>query len=604
MRAYFQKILEILGSFEKFLGFRMYVALAFSAIASVIDGLGITLLMPLLTVISGEDLRGGSQIDQIVSHFLTFLSFPTDSVFGILALLSVVFILKGIILFSALFSINQLKAELLRTLKHNVLEKMRATGVQTYIERGSGYYVNILNEQTNRSILAFHALSHLMMHALNVAIYLSLAFSIAWRFGISSMLLGIFVVQLFRHINARVQSNSIEISKNNERINQAAINLITGFKYLKATAQVSGKLDLLKSHVERLKKLERVQGILSAVTLSVREPLVIVSLSAIILFQVEYLGQEVTPMLVSIVLFYRCMNSILQMQGYLQNTLETYGSFIRVSDFLNESEDPKTEELRGNYVGVPNSTISLDSVSVQYDGHKVLDDISFQFEENKWYCLVGKSGSGKTTLVDVILGLVPLSSGRVLLPQSVSRKPLLNNLRESVGYVSQESVLFDGSIAENVSGKKSNELTEEEERAVYSALSNAGFDDFKKTFLSGLDTILGERGTNLSGGQRQRLFLARELYRNPNVLILDEATSALDQSTERLVNQNLLALKGKLTIILITHRLSSVAHADEILILDKGKIRAHGSYETLKQTDSQEIKEHLMTTPPTENGHE
>jgi subfamily B ATP-binding cassette protein MsbA len=337
MRAYFQKILEILGSFEKFLGFRMYVALAFSAIASVIDGLGITLLMPLLTVISGEDLRGGSQIDQIVSHFLTFLSFPTDSVFGILALLSVVFILKGIILFSALFSINQLKAELLRTLKHNVLEKMRATGVQTYIERGSGYYVNILNEQTNRSILAFHALSHLMMHALNVAIYLSLAFSIAWRFGISSMLLGIFVVQLFRHINARVQSNSIEISKNNERINQAAINLITGFKYLKATAQVSGKLDLLKSHVERLKKLERVQGILSAVTLSVREPLVIVSLSAIILFQVEYLGQEVTPMLVSIVLFYRCMNSILQMQGYLQNTLETYGSFIRVSDFLNES---------------------------------------------------------------------------------------------------------------------------------------------------------------------------------------------------------------------------------------------------------------------------
>jgi subfamily B ATP-binding cassette protein MsbA len=190
------------------------------------------------------------------------------------------------------------------------------------------------------------------------------------------------------------------------------------------------------------------------------------------------------------------------------------------------------------------------------------------------------------------------------LPQSVSRKPLLNNLRESVGYVSQESVLFDGSIAENVSGKKSNELTEEEERAVYSALSNAGFDDFKKTFLSGLDTILGERGTNLSGGQRQRLFLARELYRNPNVLILDEATSALDQSTERLVNQNLLALKGKLTIILITHRLSSVAHADEILILDKGKIRAHGSYETLKQTDSQEIKEHLMTTPPTENGHE
>lgn len=594
MKAYFSKIFEILNSFQQYLGFKMYLALIFSAVASVIDGLGIALLMPLITLISGKDLNEGNVIDVIISKLLSSLNFPTDSIVGILVLLSCIFIFKGLILFSALYSINHLKAVLLKQLKNKILDKMRRTNVQTYIQRGSGHFVNLLNEQANRSIMAFHALSHLIIHALNILIYLTLAFSIAWRFGVNAMILGVFIVQLFRRVNNRVQQNSVEISENNELNNQSTINLIVGFKYLTATAQLSQTISYIKDRIIRLKELERKQGILSAFTQSIREPLVVVTLSAIILFQVEYLGQEVTAMLVSIVLFYRCMNSILQMQGYLQNTLETYGSFVKVNGFLNDNETVVQSGIRDNYQYGLDAAITLDNVSVDYGESQILKDVSFRFEEKKVYCLLGKSGSGKTTLVDAMLGIAPLSSGVIYLPIFQEKLAPLEGLRHQVGYVSQESILFDCSICENISGKTFEELSEIERKNVRDALQSAGFDDFEKTFKDGLNTNVGERGTSLSGGQKQRIFLARELYRKPKILILDEATSALDQTTEESVNSNLLALKGKITIILITHRLKSIANADEILILDNGQIKTSGSFTDLNKSRDGYVQSHLV----------
>lgn len=592
MRKYFLKIAEILRSFDKYLGKKMYIALAFSAIASVIDGLGITLLIPLLTVMFGGDLDQGSVYEIYISDLLSWLNFPTGSVLGVLALLSFAFLLKGAILFAALYRINQLKADLLRLLKREILSRMNELSYQSYISQGSGYFVNLLNEQTNRSLLAFHALSHLMMHALNVVVYLVLAFSIAWRFGLSALVLGIVVVQFFRIVNDWVQANSIRISVKNKVINQAALNFIHGFKYLSATAQTKLFLSKIHQDIEQLRGLERVQGIMAAVTLSIREPLVILTLSIILLFQVEVMGQEMTPMLVSIVLFYRSMNSILQMQGYLQNTLETYGSMYQVQTFLDQNQLVRRGSKGSSAVEASSGEIQFDNVSVVYSNSEkpALQDVSVTLQVNKCYCVIGTSGSGKTTLIDTLLGLVHPSQGQMKLSGVQYDDLDLQTLRQSVGYVSQESILFEGTICENVTGRTSDQIDDTTRDELIECLRKAGLRDIESTFSAGIDTRLGERGAALSGGQRQRIFLARELFRKPKILILDEATSALDNATESIVNLSLKKLKGELTIILITHRMSSVSVADEILVMNEGCLFLKCDYETLKQNDSTLVK--------------
>ena len=596
MGKYFLKIAEILRSFEKYLGKKMYIALAFSAIASVIDGLGITLLMPLLTLMFGGDLEQGSVYEIYISDLLSWLNFPTDSILGLLALLCFAFLLKGAILFAALYRINQLKADLLRLLKSEILSRMDKLSYQSYISQGSGYFVNLLNEQTNRSLLAFHALSHLMMHALNVVIYLALAFSIAWRFGLSAMVLGVVVVQLFRFVNDLVQENSIRISVKNKVINQAALNFIHGFKYLSATAQTKLFLSKIRRDIEQLRGLERVQGIMAAFTLSIREPLVVFTLSIILLFQVEIVGQQMTPMLVSIVLFYRSMNSILQMQGYLQNTLETYGSMYQVQTFLNENQVVKRSSKDCSVVDVDSGEIEFDNVSVFYSKSEkpALKDVSVTLQANKCYCIIGTSGSGKTTLIDTLLGLVYPSQGKMKLGGVQYDDLDLQFLRQSVGYVSQESILFEGTISENVTGRTSDQIDDLTREELVECLRKAGIQDIDSTFSDGIDTQLGERGAALSGGQRQRIFLARELFRKPKILVLDEATSALDNATESIVNLSLNKLKGELTIILITHRMSSVSVADEILLMDEGCLLLRCNYETLKQNNSALVKKLLV----------
>jgi len=596
MKKYFSKIFAILSSFEKYLGRKMYIALAFSAVASVIDGLGITLLMPLLTVMAGNDLDQGSAYEVFISEILTSLNFSTGSVLGILALLSFIFLLKGAIFFAALYLINQLKVDLLRLLKREALARMKGMSYQAYISEGSGYFVNLLNEQANRSLLAFHALSHLMMHALNVLVYLALAFSLAWRFGLSALALGLLVVQLFRFINERVQKNSIEISDKNKIINQAALNFIHGFKYLSATAQAKSIVIKILNEIEQLRGLERAQGIMAAFTLSVREPMVILALSIILLFQVEVMGQEMTPMLVSIVLFYRSMNSILQMQRYLQNTLETYGSMHQVEQFLDKNQDCLKRSKVSRVMEFASGEIEYDNVSVRYgNGTKAaIQDVSLTLQEKKWYTIIGTSGSGKTTLIDTLLGLVTPSRGTIKFGGVPYDNFDLESLRQSIGYVCQDSILFEGTICENITGYRSDQILDDTLQHLLDCLHQAGFHDIDNTFEYGINTQLGERGAALSGGQRQRIFLARELFRKPKILILDEATSALDNSTEHMVNLSLARLKGKLTIISITHRMHGVSASDEVLVMSEGRLVFKGDYEMLEQSDNDYLKSMLI----------
>jgi ABC-type multidrug transport system fused ATPase/permease subunit len=228
-----------------------------------------------------------------------------------------------------------------------------------------------------------------------------------------------------------------------------------------------------------------------------------------------------------------------------------------------------------------NGEVRLTEVSYRYPGadNLAIRNVSFSISQGSSLGIIGSSGSGKTTLADLILGLLEPMEGQV----SISGvTPLMASLKWPgiVAYVPQEPILIDGTIRENITlGFDGQEISEE---TVQESIQVSQLSDFINQLPHGLDTNVGERGSRVSGGQKQRLAIARALSTNPKLIILDEATSSLDLKTEAEIAKSLDSLKGKVTMIVIAHRLSTVKDFDHIIYMSQGKIIATGSFEAVR----------------------
>ena len=223
-------------------------------------------------------------------------------------------------------------------------------------------------------------------------------------------------------------------------------------------------------------------------------------------------------------------------------------------------------------------TLAFEGVSFAYDAEPVLRDVSFTARRGDVVALVGASGAGKSTLVDLIPRFYEPSAGVIRIDGVDLREIQLASLRGLTGIVSQDTVLFNDTVRSNIAYGVEQRVTSAQ---VESAARAANAHEFITQLPDGYDTILGERGTRLSGGQRQRLAIARALLTDPPILILDEATSALDTESERLVQEAIDRLLAGRTVFVIAHRLSTVVHADQILVLDRGEIIERGTHADL-----------------------
>ena len=576
--------------FQSYLGLRIYLIFVLSLVAAISEGFGILMLFPLLETLDGAQQFSENEdsLSNLLFDIIRFLGL-SESTTGVLVLITIAFVFKGLITFCALGFNAYLIGDLLKQLKGSLFDKYSQMSYGYYSSRDTGHFTNLINEQPTKALDAFRQLTIFSGQLIYTIVLMSLAFFLTWVFGLMALSVGFLLLFIFMNLNSYVRKLSRVNAKENGILTRWLIQMLQAFKYLTATNQT---VLLRKNIINSIAKLTATQvkaGIAAAFTQSVREPIAVVFIVFIVFAQILIMQEKIEPILVSIVLFYRALNATLGVQSGFQGTFQHIGSMEMVhNEFThqdkNQSIDGKTliEKFSGS--------IEFNNVSFKYSGSRsnVINDLTMNFPVKKSIAIVGESGAGKSTLADLITLMHMPTNGSIYIDGIPSFQIKKSSWRDQIGYVSQETVIFDDTIANNIcmwkgNSEKDNEIMEE----LRLAAKKANILDFIESQPEGFQSLVGDRGVLLSGGQKQRLFIARELFRNPSLLIMDEATSALDSASEKEIQKSIESLKGEITLILIAHRLSTIKNVDLIYVLSDGRILESGTYkELMKNEDS------------------
>ena len=581
--------------FKSHVGAKIYIVFLLTFVAALSEGLGIVMLLPLLETLSDSDVPPAdaadvsdgsvSGIQALIGRFFSVIN-PSGSVAVVLIIITVAFLMKGSLTFAALAVNARLRGGYLRRLRQRLFDSYTRMSYSYYSRKDTGHFVNLVNEQSNRAMQSFYSFSYLGAHLTTAVVYLGLAFTVAWRFGFMAVVAGTVLFALFRWLNGYVLRLSRKTVIENSLLSKLLIQALHAFKYLVATRQMPKVRGHVEVSINRLVGYEVRRSTAEALTGSAREPVAAVFVMAIVMIQVVILEQPLSPILISILLFYRGVNLLLAVQASWQSTLDHVGSLEAIDEELLRQR--KHEEQSGrDHIGEFNESIRFDNVSFRYDAGDVwaISDLTLDIPCNSSVALVGMSGAGKSTLVDLVTLILKPERGTIVIDGVPSSRIELTRWRRQIGYVSQDFVVFDDTVENNIClWEEHPDGPDVQHAEVVVAAQKAHLHDFIESLPDGYNTVVGERGLRMSGGQRQRLCIARELYRKPRVLILDEATSALDSESERAIQDSIDDLQGQVTLIAIAHRLSTIRNAHKIFVLDGGRLIESGTYEPLRDS--------------------
>jgi subfamily B ATP-binding cassette protein MsbA len=282
-----------------------------------------------------------------------------------------------------------------------------------------------------------------------------------------------------------------------------------------------------------------------------------------------------------VIVFSQLLRPIQSVSNNMANMTRAQASQDRINEILNADERIIEKEYAKSVNNFEEELV-YDNVSFKYGDEYVLKNINLKVKKGATIAIVGESGSGKSTMMDLLPRFYDVTDGRLLLDGNDLRDLKIMDLRGLIGIVSQESILFNLSVKDNIAFGDSNPNMDK----VVEAAKIANANEFIEALENGYETIIGERGNKLSGGQKQRLSIARAIYKDPKILILDEATSALDTESEKLVQEALEQIMKNRTSLVIAHRLSTIRNADEIIVLSRGEIIERGNHEELLKNQS------------------
>ncbi|MCS3953302.1 ABC transporter ATP-binding protein [Salinibacter ruber] len=590
----FGDLLKYLKIYRRYLGRRMYLVFVLASATALASGFGITLLLPLLKASQsgGVDPEETGTAEQLLNDLLSWMGIA-DSMGGLLAFIALVFVGKGLLAFANGGYKSYLKSELHRELKTQMFDAYTGMDFRHYISKSTGHFVNVINAQVGRFFNSFASFVKFLTQILTTVSYLGFALALTWRFSLLAIGIGAVILYLFRYLNSYVRTLSRKASKEASTLNNLLVQALQSLKYIVSTNQTEHLRSRAKESIWRLTGYTLRQGIASSFTSSIREPVSVLLITGIIALQVVVFQEPVAPIFVALLLFHRGMQAVIAVQSGWQNTMNQIGGVEMVHEEFETILD-RQEDREGETLGSLSEGIVFDEVRFAYneeDGD-VLHDVNITVPANHTVALVGESGAGKSTLVDMMSLLLPPRTGEIRIDGVPHDEVDLNSWRDQIGYVSQETVVFDDTVANNISLWRG-DIEEDpalRERVIHAA-EQAHAHNFIRDLPNGYQTMVGDRGVRLSGGQRQRLFVARELFKQPNLLLLDEATSDLDTASEQHIQDSIDALQGEVTVVIIAHRLSTVKNADRVYVLDEGRVIEQGSYDELRMRENGEFRE-------------
>lgn len=572
------------------LGRRIYLLVALTPFATLSEGLGIALLMPLFTALDGGEAAGAGGASG--SRTLDWLPLP-ESPAVLLVLIAVAFFFKAMLKMTTDGLRAWMQAALSRQLRLRVMQEYADLSYLSFAQQNTGHYVNIATAQVSRFALAFGAIFTFLTQTAAALVYLAIVAVVNWQFAAVALLVGLVFVFSMRALSGYVAQISRDTALEKTTLNKQLVQVVHSLKYLVATSRTASMIDRIRESCDRLFRFHVHTGLANAFSTSIREPLSVTVVVILIGVQVYIFHEPVAAILVTLLLLDRGTKAILTVQNSWQRVAELMGSVMVVQDelkFTREHAGP-----RGSVqVPVMQTAVEFCDVSFAYDAEhgNVLDSINLVFPRNQTVAVVGRSGAGKSTVADLLTLMLRPSSGHVRIDDVDSSEADPGSWRRQLGYVCQETVVYDESIATNICLDAAAYAADPDVRhQVHAAARQAFASEFIEAMPESFDTIVGDRGVRLSGGQRQRLFIARELYKQPELLILDEATSALDGESESAIQASIDALRGQMTVVVIAHRLATIRNADYIYVLDNGRVVEEGSYEELHQAADSKFRQ-------------
>jgi ABC-type multidrug transport system fused ATPase/permease subunit len=556
--------------FRRLTGNHMYALTALNVVMGYAEGIGIALFFPLLRSQDEHDMLASSLAK--VFRVLHIPATPT----GALPFIVLAFVLKGLLMLVTYTYQGRLAAQIPMTLRREIVVSLRRLDYRAIVGSNTGFLSNLLVNEVSKVGSAFIFFARTFPPTLNVAVFFAIVLWLDWRLTMLCLLMGLCAAVVLRVTGRIAQNASRATVTEGSVLTSLLIQMVQAFKYLRATAGFRTFEDRIGSSSERLAHAEYRNSAASALSQSVSQPLMVVFLAAILFYQAKIRGEALGSLFVLLLYFVRIMTELWTVQYNWQSFLGYTGPIELVRDSLASFERQVEASGARPFTGLQDE-ISLNKVSFRFLPERpVLRDVDLAIRKNATIAFVGESGSGKSTLVDLIMGTLKPDSGTI----SIDGVPLgeidLETLRRRIGYVPQDAMLFDDTVANNIALWAS-----ADEERIRDAALRARCLEFIDAMPDKLATPIGDRGIKLSGGQRQRLAIARELFKNPDILVLDEATSALDSESERAIQLSIDAIKGHMTILIIAHRLSTIRNCDLVCVIHEGEIVERGTYDEL-----------------------
>jgi ATP-binding cassette, subfamily C, bacterial len=543
---------------------RCAAVFAWLLVAGATESLGLSTLLPLLSVATGSGVSS-TGYEARVAAALAALGIPL-SPGPLFAIVVGALWLKAILVLLSKRQVGYAVAQIATDLRLRLLRALLAARWSFASRQPAGRAANAMATEADRASYAFEYLALIATYSVETVVYVAIACAVSWRGTLAAgaaaglMLLVLSALVRMAHRAGRKQTALLD------SLLTRTTDTLGAVKLLKSTGRESAVGPLLAGDTVRLnRQLQR--RVLARESLRALQEPVLGSLLALGLFAaLRWFAIPLASALVLGLVFTRALTRMASIQGKYQAMVSETSALWAIDARIREAESAREPTGGARRVALEQG-ISIEDVRLDRDGRTVFDRLSLEIPAGRITALIGPSGVGKTTLTDLVTGLVPISAGELRVDGVPLGELDLVAWRRQLGYVPQDLPMLHDTVRRNVTlGDPALD-----DAAVEAALRLAGAWEFVRTLPDGLDASVGERGALLSGGQRQRISIARALVHEPRLLIFDEATAALDAESEAAVWQTVAALRGRTTVIAISHHPALVGVADVVYRLADGR---------------------------------